>query len=91
MKVDLVGHLRSSGHGQIVKLNMKVRAGKGSSLDELKSELPGDKVEKVVVSDLCKVIKDVLGDKNENDRLSSARMKMIVLAFHKTKKKKIRS
>src|ERR1044072_5104487 len=38
MKVDRVGHLRPSGHGQIVKLNMKVRAGKGSSLDELKSE-----------------------------------------------------
>ena len=37
MKADRVGHLRPSGYGQIVKLNMKVRAGKGSSLEELKT------------------------------------------------------
>ena len=46
----------------------------------------GDKVEKVVVSDLCKVIKDVLGDKDENDRLSSARMRMIVCVFQEKKR-----
>src|ERR1044072_9834425 len=40
------------------------------------------------IRDLCKVIKDILGDKDENDRLSSARMKMIVSTFQKLKKKR---
>ena len=34
------------------------------------------------------MIKDILGDKDENDRLSSARMKMIVSTFQKLKKKR---